>query len=150
MEAHKNHGRIWCSCLSSTVDLPSVCYKSFGSGDGQYVYMYIHFQEGIFTVLSEQLWQLYCRNWPWNSVLLYCMLRVTCFSPLNQNKLFYLPYSRKCFFTLGSAAVLVLTSRVFACYGSSGTMRCWQKWTQSSTVFLRNTAVNILVENILV
>lgn len=42
MEAHKNHGRIWCSCLLSTVDLPSVCYKSFGSGDGQYVYIYIY------------------------------------------------------------------------------------------------------------
>lgn len=40
---------------SSTVDLPSVCYKSFGSGDGHYIYIYIHFQEGIFSVLSEEL-----------------------------------------------------------------------------------------------
>uniref|UniRef100_A0A8C3LVW7 Target of myb1 like 1 membrane trafficking protein n=1 Tax=Chrysolophus pictus TaxID=9089 RepID=A0A8C3LVW7_CHRPC len=114
---------------SSTVDLPSVCYKSFGSGDGHYIYIYIYTSRKEYTLSFLKNFDSFnCRNWPWNSVLLYCMLkRVTCFSQLNPSKLFYLPYSRKCFFTHGSAAVLVLTSRVFACYGSSSLMRCWQE-----------------------
>lgn len=57
------------------------------------------FQERMPVLLSKQFWQLYCRNWPWSSLLPHCMLRRVAYcSQLDWNTLFCLSYSRKCFF----------------------------------------------------
>lgn len=59
----------------------------------------IRFQERILVLLSKQLWQLYCRNRPWNSILPHCMRkRVACFSQLDWNTLFCLSWQTMFFF----------------------------------------------------